>query len=111
MKTRIEELVEGFKEKFGLYELRYVEHGKESIERIMGTKIIQDWLRTALTEAHQAGIDEAVEVVKSLKVEEKHNELCDGYCEEWSFPWPNSRERNRTLDDTIKALQDKNTPK
>ena len=62
---------------------------------------LTDDIRKALTEAHQAGIDEAVEVLK-----EKRNGHCgkkgclQAYC-------INRKIIREFCDDTIKALQDK----
>lgn len=82
--TRIEELVEEFKDKFG------VTYG--------GQETQDEWIRTALTEAHQAGINEAVEKLRENKLEHPytvHYTACY-VCK-----------ANKALDDTIKALQDK----
>ena len=57
-------------------------------------------LRTALTQAHQAGIEEAVKIMESMKEDGEtpfgHQELHET---ELAY--------NQALDDTIKALQDK----
>ena len=57
-------------------------------------------LRTALTQAHQAGIEEAVKIMESMKEDGEtpfgHQELHET---ELAY--------NQALDDTIKALQNK----
>jgi hypothetical protein len=61
---------------------------------------VEDILTKALTEAHQAGIDEAVEVLESKKKSLKGIRRS-------SFSHNCRRITNQALDDTIKALKDK----
>lgn len=71
--------------------------------------VSDDWLSQALTEAHQAGIDEAVEVLKKLK--KKNQNYIDGLAPgEMNYEKPRFIESKgiiQALDDTIRALTDR----
>ena len=67
---RIEEMVEEFVD-------NYYSEGKDGgtvFSTGFNGQLVEEWLRTALTQAHQAGIDEAVEIVESLRQREPSEE-------------------------------------
>ena len=80
-----------------------VEKYAESYRGILPPEVIdksKDYWRSQLQEAHQVGIDEAVEVMESMKRKRNMEEVESLY-------EMNSRTLyNQALDDTIKALQD-----
>lgn len=86
----IEEMVEEFEQQMPLMRA----HGKLLCATASPStyKKIKDWLRTALTEAHQAGRDEAVERLQKLP----YGTNGDG--QQWVM--------KKDLDDTTKALKD-----
>lgn len=93
---RIEEMVDEFERQMPLMRA----HGKLLCATASPTtyKKIKDWLRKALTKAHQAGIDEVVEIMEDNKIVEQ-----DGH----PFCFKEKEcEYNQALNDTIKALQD-----
>jgi GH35 family endo-1,4-beta-xylanase len=92
---RIEEMVEEFEHKImSVDELGHQAHIGDAYGAIQ-------WLRTALTKAHQAGIDEAVEIVESKRRNPDKENTTFGEDAGWIAVG-----YNQALQDTIKALQD-----
>ena len=88
---RIEEMVEEFISTQARYQKKEVDGKTEFVLISCPSKDTVDWLRQALTQARQAGVDETMERIKNCIEVKSDTEI-------WISP--------EKLDDTIKALQD-----
>ena len=81
---------------------RIEERDDNGVRKPHRIKVGDEWFvpETNLTEAHQAGIDEAVEKIKSKRKTKNSIKHFGG------MGYYNQQGYNQALDDTIKALQD-----
>lgn len=102
---RIEEMVEEFDKRWPIIE---TEIGDD--HPYLNLRDLRSYYVKSLTQAHQAGIDEAVEKIEALRKTEKYPQSLtgwDGKTEYFERLSDGDIHYNQALDDTIKALQDK----